>query len=230
MSFSIITAWKDLGDPHRLTSFEFTRRYWAHHFPEAELVVGTPEPFTRARGLNMAARSAANDVLLLCDPDSILPRAQVEKAVAIAEHWDGLVIPFDEYLYLDEQATEWLHTKADLDELPEFFEEECQQHGYGGCGPAMAFSKRTFETVGGFDERFGIWGGDDSAFAYACGALYDPPSRRITGPVLHSYHPRLPQSEPHTRGYAEQFALLAQWRDASESGPDAVKALMASLA
>lgn len=222
MSVSIVCAWKDLGDPHRRHAFEFTRRYWAHHFPGAELVVAAPEPFTRARGLNEAVRSASHDVIVQADPDSIAPAVQIVRAIAAARAHDGLVVPYDYYFYLGWLATKRLH-EAPLDALPTFTTDDCQQHGMGGAGPLTVFSRRTWEIARGYDERFGLWGGDDSAFAYACDAFCETPTRRIDGPMLHSYHPRLPQSIPGGDGYVEQFTLLAEYRDAATISRQAVR-------
>jgi hypothetical protein len=223
--FSIVCAWKDLGDPHRRAGLEFTRRYWRHHFPDAELVVGAPHPFTRARGLNVAVRAARYDLIVQADPDSVAPAAQIEEALRLAAASDGLVVPFGDFLYLDEAATARLHA-APLDAPPPFGAADCQQSGAGGCGPLTVFSRSTWERARGYDERFGVWGGDDGAFAYACDAYCEAPLRRVDGPMLHSFHPRLPQSIPGGEGYAEQFAILAEYRDAAELGRQAVRDLV----
>jgi hypothetical protein len=224
MDFSIVTAWKDLGDPDRRASYEWTRSYWRHHFPDAELVEGSPEPFTRARGLNDAIRRASHDVIFHADPDTVIAPASVRLAVEMVTKADGLVVPYMQYLYLTRDATRRLHAHGDW---TEFDTGDCEFSGEGGAGPTSAFSRRTWELAGGYDERFGLWGGEDAAFAYACGAFVGP-WRLIAGPALHSWHPRLPESIPGTDGYAKQFSLLAEYRDANERGPKAVRALVES--
>lgn len=216
---SIVSAWKDMGDPARLASYRWTRDYWRRVFPDAELVEAAPEPFTRAAGLNAAIRKASHDLILQADPDTIVPDAQAHTALQLAAEADGLVVPYDRYLYLDKAATQSLHAGYALDY---FSERDCEDFGKNGAGPVTAFSRRTWETVGGYDERFGLWGGDDAAFQYAC-AAYIGPERRVEGPALHSWHPRLPESVPGGEGYVAGFALLAEYRDAAAEGPDAVK-------
>lgn len=226
MRFSIVTAWKDLGDPDRQRSFEWTRRYWAHHFPDAELVVATPDPFTRARGLNQGVRAATHELILQADPDTVVPVQQARDALWLASQSDRLVVPFSEYLYLNREATQRLHD-APFDDPPSFTEQDCQQYGVGGCGPITAYTRSTWEKAGGYDERFGIWGGDDSAFSFACDA-YCNPGIRVQGQCWHSFHERLPQSIPGNPGYQEQFAILAAYRDAAAISKEAVKKIVES--
>ena len=224
MSFSIVCAWRDYGDEYRRASHAWTRSYWRHHFPDAELVEAAPEPFTRAAGLNAAIRIAKHDVILHADPDTVVPVEQAREAVRLAAEADGLVVPYDRYLYLNAHATKILHSRP-LDAMPAFGDGDCEFSGTGGAGPVTAFSRRTWELARGYDERFAVWGGDDAAFAYACDA-YVGPMRRLAGPAVHSWHPRLPESVPGTAEYAEGFELLARYRDAAAAGSDAVLALV----
>lgn len=222
--FSIVCAWKDLGDRDRRRSYEWTRDYWRSTF-DAEIVEGSPEPFTRARGLNDAIRRASCDVILQADPDSVVPAAQALAAVRLAEAEDGLVVPYDTYLYLGRDATARLQAGA---ALREFGPADCESFGSGGAGPATCFSRRTWELARGYDERFGLWGGDDAAFAFACEAFTGRTWRRVAGPVVHSWHRRLPASVPGTRAYRDGFALLAEYRNAEARGPAAVRELVGS--
>lgn len=222
---SIVCAYADLGDTDRQRAYEFTRSYWRHHFPDAELVSACPEPFTRAAGLNAAVKAAAHDLIVQADPDTITPAGQIRRAIQLAIDSDGLIAPFSDYLYLNRDATARLHA-CSLDSLPAFTEDECQFSGYGGCGPVTVYTRATWEKARGYDERFGIWGGDDSAFMYACEAFTDVPLRRVFGPALHSFHERLPQSDPKTYEYREQFALLSPYRDAAAASRQHVRQLV----
>jgi hypothetical protein len=215
---SIVCAWKDMGDPHRRAAFEFTRRYWGHHFPGAELVVGCPEPFTRASGLNAAIRAATTETIVQADPDSVAPHTQIQAAIYQARKHDGLVVPYSTYYYLGEEATARLHGLPPGALPYEVTAADCQFTGGGGCGPITVFSRATWEKAHGYDESFGLWGGDDGAFALACDAFCDQETRTVDGPMFHSYHPRLTQSIPGRDGYADQFAILAAYGAASARG------------
>lgn len=231
--FSICTAYKDLGDPARRAAFEWTSRYWATVFPQAEHVVAAPEPFTRARGLNAAVQAAQCDLIVQADPDSVVEAYQLTEALMMAQDADGLVVPFDRYLYLTAEATARLQEGpspiADRQGryLPAMGPDDAEEHGSGSAGPVTVYRRTTWEEVGGYDERFPLWGGDDSVFAY-CTDAYFGPLRRVPGDLLHCWHPRLPASVPGGPGYAAQFDLLAQYRDAAAVGPEAVRALLES--
>jgi hypothetical protein len=225
VNFSIVTAWKDLGDPDRLRAFEFVERWWRSRYPSAEFIVGAPEPFTKARGLNAAISAASHDLIVQLDPDVVAPLPQLDLAIELASEHDGLVVPFSDYAYLDRAATVRLHDSL-WRGLPTFSEADCQQFGHGGSGLLTVFSRSTWERAHGYDERFGLWGGDDGAFAYACDAFCETPARRVLGLALHSFHERLPQSIPGGEGYTEQFTILAEYRDAAAIGRAAVRELV----
>jgi hypothetical protein len=52
----------------------------------------------------------------------------------------------------------------------------------------------------------------------------------VLGLALHSFHERLPQSIPGSDAYVEQFAILAEYRDAALVGREAVRELVAGRA
>lgn len=142
-------------------------------------------------------------------------------AVDLAAGADGIVVPHDRYLYLNEAATADIYSGA-LNPL-DVDDSHCDEAGPNGFGNVVVFSRATWQQAGRFDERFGMWGGDDAAFAYAADALVAPP-RRLPGNVIHLHHPRLPQSIPGDPGYQRQFAILAEYRDAAT--PQAIRDLI----
>lgn len=218
---TVVIAYRDLGCPHRRASFDFVHSYYQALGLTVVVECGD-ESFTRASGLNTAIRNVGHGVIVQSDPDSLVPPKQLAAAVALAAK-PGLVVPHDRYLYLNaETTTRVLHGATPGDLGPE----HCDDTGTG-VGNVTVFSFDTWEQAGGFDERFGLWGGDDAAFAYATEA-FCAPLRRIEGDMIHLWHPRLPQSIPDTPGFVEQFAILAEYRDAAADSPEAVRNLVGS--
>jgi N-terminal domain of galactosyltransferase len=221
---SVVIAYRDMGDEHRRRSFRYVLDWYRPLGWELVVAGGElDETFTRASAINTAVREAHGRVIVQIDPDSLVPTARLHEAVALAAKCDGLVIPHDRYLYLDLPTTEDIlgHRRTPFQVGPG----NCETHGPEGSGNVVVFSRSTWATVGGFDERFGIWGGDDAAFAYAAAALCIP-TRRLAGDMVHLWHPRLPQSVPGSPGFVEQFAILAEWRDAFAAGPEVVRQLV----
>lgn len=231
---SVVIAFRDLGCPHRRRSFAYVRTWYEQTGWEIIVEPGDPgREFSRAAAINAAVSRASGRVIIQADPDSILafPLALVVAALD-AGHNPRLVIPHDRYLYLTGQATADLcqTPAADLyasnpGDLPRPGPADCESWGPAGSGNVVVFSRDTWRRAGRFDERFGMWGGDDAAFRYAAEA-FTGPTRRLPGDMIHLWHPRLPQSVPGHPGYARQFEILAQYRDAAEAGPQAVRELV----
>jgi hypothetical protein len=227
-----VIPWVDRGCPFRRAAFEFTRRYWDSLGDTGlrfqVVVSGGPEPFSRAAAINHGVRDSTADVILQADPDSLVPIAQALRALERAAETDGLVIAHDRYLYLSEQATGLLYEDTRLASwrlrVPKDY---CESFGEFGVGNVVAFSRRTWELAGGYDERFGVWGGDDAAFALACGTLAGE-QRRVPGDVLHCWHPRLSESVPGHPEYARSMRLLREYHAAADGGPEAMRALIDS--
>lgn len=225
---SVVIAYRDMGCEYRRASFHFVRAWYDTLGFEVVVEHGDDDAtFTRASAINAAIRRASGSVIVQSDPDSLVPVVQLNTAIQMAAARGVLVIPHDEYLYASADATSAvLSGEADVWDINPA---ACDEHGPDGSGNVVVFRREAWAEVGGFDERFGLWGGDDAAFRYSVEAFRGP-AYRITGPMVHLWHPRLPQSVPGAPGYAEQFAILAQYRDAAAIGPDAVRDILRSRA
>lgn len=226
---TLVIASRDMGCHHRRLALDYTLNYWASIMPYRQPWQLIVEPgrddasFTRASALNTAIRKAAGDIIIQSDPDSVLAtKTQIVEALRLAALADGLVVPHDMYLYLTEEATEYVYRGRPLDAV---LPSDCHDVGRDGAGNVTVFSRATWARSGGFDERFGLWGGDDAAFRYATEAFCGP-VRRVPGNMIHLWHPRLPQSQPGHPGYVEQFAILAEYRDAAAAGASTVRRLV----
>lgn len=154
----VVIAYRDMGCFHRRASAAYVQRWYARHGYKTLLSQGVDDAtFTRAAAINAGVRRSSHPVIVQSDPDSLVPDpVRLAEAVQLAADGDGLVIPHDRYLYLSEPATAAVLT-GHLD-LTEVGPGDCDESGPDGSGNVVVFSRRTWETVGGFDERFGLWG------------------------------------------------------------------------
>ena len=216
MTVAVVMAWEDMGCPYRRRAYEWVREWYRRELPDAPVVVSASVPFSRAASINLAIQEAYDaDIIVQADPDSFVRIEALKDAIALAEESPGLVNPHNGFRYLNELPTfAFLQGDLDADDLERSDPDAiCHDHGVGGTGNLAVFSRETWEQAGGFDERFGVWAGDDGAFAFAAGMLVGP--RRRTGDVVwHLYHPRHPDSVVGSPGYMREFAILAEYRDA----------------
>jgi hypothetical protein len=227
MNVAVVIPYHDFGDEHRARSFRFVRRWWVDAFPHADFIIADPPEFTRARALNYGIQQADPDAMILhSDPDSIVAPAQAVAALELAESEDGLVVASNHAMYLNQEKTEWARNWGGIASAFETLTDaDCEWAGPGAVSNVTAFTRQTWEAAGGYDERFGVWGGDDACYAFAAHWLVAP-MRRVPGPVWHLWHPRPPESIPGHPEYLRQHTIIEGYRDA-QSADDIFKILAA---
>jgi hypothetical protein len=192
--------------------------------------------FTRARAINAGvrrARAAGATIIVQSDPDSLVSEAQLATAIEVVRSYGlGLVVPFTRYCYLTAQWSRVAIRNLPGKHVPNGWGVTggmalyCDEMGSGGVGNVTVFNVDTWVAARGLDERFPLWGGDDVVFAHSCEAMTGVPTRRVEGDMFHLWHPRLPQSVPGHPLYAQQFSIVAEYRDAVRHGPDAIRELV----
>ena len=157
------------------------------------------ESFNRSQARNRCASVSRADVLVFADaciridPNIIYPAAEIAAQ-------GNLVHCFTTLTYLDANGKQ---IRSRSRSLP---------------GGVVAVSRFLFEDVGGYDERFLHWGGEDNAFAWACGTLGD--RRVVVGDAYHLWHDK---TERKARLHSEP--LLGQYIDA-RGNKDAMRELI----
>lgn len=163
-------------------------------FPVHVLRLATEHlPLAEAR--NLAARHASSDNLLFLDVDCIPMRALVGTMDKALERTDALICAEIRYLGPDDARARW--NEADLaargkpHPVRDFPPEGLRAEPNPGLFWSLAFGiRRTrFEALGGFDEAYLGYGGEDTDFGFRATAA-QLPLLFMGGPgAFHQYHP-----------------------------------------
>ena len=152
------------------------------HVSTAHLASG----WYKAWAFNLAARQASGDILVFQDGDVCIPECYgIEVARTIQQ--DGYeAASIQRFLfYLDETATKCVIQSGSIP--PQLTPVRVRQNWKGGT---IAVSRDAFFALGGFDEGFVDWGGEDDEFYDRCAAKRH--CRYGYLPFVHLWHPPQP--------------------------------------
>ena len=160
--------------------------YWADlPYP---LIVGHHDggPYNRSAAINTAARSAGDwDVAIIADSDTWVPVSQLTDAVRQAGTGGQLVSALTAVAELDARCTAEI-----LSGCVDFLNiglERVRSGELDTQSSMLAVPRALWDNIGGFDERFAGWGGEDNAFWRAATILGGRPNR-VDGYAYHLWH------------------------------------------
>lgn len=169
--------------------FEVVLRYWNEVLPNAEVVIGTnhEEPFNRGAARNSAFHESNGDTLVIADADTLMPKEQLYDALELVLSGEApWVIPYSVYYNLLEPETTKILKDFDVEiSEPTTWEHRLTESVAG----ILVVPGAAYKLVGGYDERFKGWGGEDRAFDFALDTLWGK-KVRLEGFVEHLWHPR----------------------------------------
>jgi hypothetical protein len=161
--------------PDRLAAYRRIRHFWANAgYPVVTADSDPSLPFNRSQARNNAVLTAEAEVVVVADADTLCePRVVAE---AVAGVGGEVVYPHDQYCPVAADLTEasW----GDLLAAPRAF--YLRDDGWEGDwqgewtiwpGGIIVARSETYWRLGGFDERFTGWGGEDNAFILAATTL-----------------------------------------------------------
>lgn len=143
-------------------------------------------PFSRAGSINHGVSTSTADIFVAVDADVLIPSDQLDEAIDLARTL-GVVLPFDEYLASTPDGRNQI---LDSEGWPDTFEvawDTGPTQKIPLVGACNVFSRETWETTGGLLELRG-WGCQDVCWWAMC-ETFAAPTRRLSGPLVHLWHP-----------------------------------------
>ena len=160
----------------------------------------TPDmPYCRAWAFNIGARLAKGSLLVLHDNDMVVPRDYAAQHLALVEEGYEVVNLKRLIFFLSSgHSGRLLSTgQLNLDEAPE----SIMQNAEGGG--SLAMTRDAYFAVGGFDESFVGWGGEDNEFWQRAQTRRVWPHGYL--PLLHLWHSPQPGKQDSKRATASLF-------------------------
>lgn len=166
--------------------------------------------YSRAWTFNAGSGEAKGRILILHDNDMLCPAGYAAEVVARAREGAAFLDLKRFIFYLDEAATDRMFANETLpDDAPQTIVQNAQ-------GGSVAAVRESFFAIGGFDETFVGWGGEDNEFRERAET-----HGRLNGfgylPFIHLWHPaqsgKLAGREaPAVKRYHELAAIPAEER------------------
>lgn len=206
---SIIIPFEPRGGV-RQENYEFLWEFYRNALPHAQIITeGYPRlPFNKSAAINKGAQRATGDVFAILDADALIdPEVLVEAAAEIrsarARGQQLWLMPYRRLYRLTRDVSRYLRefwphqeqryiTDVYLAEPldPDAYDNHGggSMHGHMFGAMCQVMPREAYETVGGWDERFAGWGGEDVSFARALDTLWGR-HRSLDYPIFHLWHP-----------------------------------------
>lgn len=199
----------------RAKNWRWLKKYWSAVLPGAEIVMGEDMvskkkpsvPFSKSCAVNNAASKATGDIFVIVDADGYIHQNSI-LACAIKirrarQRGQSLwFIPYRQFYRLTKQSSQKvLNSRPDKPyrfptppKSEDIQNDSGSQYGHWWGAGIQIMPKEAFTLVGGWDERFRGWGGEDHAAMEAMDTLYWK-HKTLPGKHLHIWHPMLSDVE-----------------------------------
>jgi hypothetical protein len=163
---------------------------WVRHSHTA--VSCPPPPYSRSKAFNDGAREARGHVLVFHDGDMAVPRQYAQVALELVRQGFEVIDLKRFIFYLSEAHTgAILAGRSSWTEVPPM---SIVQNAHGG---SLVITRSAFEELGGYDEEFIGWGGEDVEFWERA------QTRKVWNfgimPLIHLWHAPQPGKTPAKR-------------------------------
>jgi hypothetical protein len=191
LSLSVVVPFRD-ADGTRTSAMQWVRARWQHHWPEAEFIVAPDDgvdPFNKPMAVNNAAIQATGDLLAIMDADVWIDPGMLQLVIDKLENgvcaWAK---PARWAFRMKQDFSERLMRIPPHHQLPPISARDAETHS-----PVVGFlwlvPRLGFERMGGMDERWRGWGGEDTSFSLALDKVLGH-HRTFSASLICLWHPR----------------------------------------
>jgi hypothetical protein len=166
-------------------------------------------PYSRAWAFNVGARAARGEVLVLHDNDMLVPVDYAKEVITRSGHGYDVMNLKRFIFYLTETHSGAVLSGESLSARPP---ETVVQNLEGGG--SVAITREAYFAIGGLDEAFVGWGGEDNEFWERAQTRRVWPYSYV--PIVHLWHPAQPQkaeaNNPNQQRYQERSSSPVEAR------------------
>lgn len=184
---------------------EWTQARWGDLHPDFEVIEGhhLEGPFNRSAAINSAAAQADDaDVFVVADCDSFVDAGQLRRAIDRAMSSGQVTFAYDRFAYLSRSMSD-----AIMDGFAGDWWPGVEWTLAGTCSSMVVIPGDLWRELGGCDEGFVGWGGEDVALSLALQTLGGG-MQREPGEVWHLWHPPAPHT--HDDIWPDRMDLYAK--------------------
>lgn len=193
---------------HRDNLWKYCKEQWSvygYDIYEGDHLEG---PFNRSAAVNAAARLAGDwETAIVIDSDVLVDGHNVRQAIELSEKTGRQVFPFRDYRALNEKGAKLVLEGFNGNWMPHV--RATFKDNRSAC---FVIPRRTWDKVGGFDERFVGWGWEDLAFAFAVSAAAGN-YLRLSGDLWHLWHPKNPENDKSAPLYLANRDLCVRYME-----------------
>lgn len=209
---SFLIPFRD-ADGSRTPAKDWIIARWRHFYPDAEFIFGTDDgtdPFNKSAAVNEAARHATGDLFVILDADTWVEPESMRKAIDLIHSGTApWVIPARRSFRLTRGFSNSLLAMDPTGSIPEVVRRRSIVEVAGWVvGFCHVLPRAAFEKVGGMDERFRGWGGEDSCFVKSLDVVVGR-HMNLSGALISLWHER-PRADRHRiwRGQTREHDAL----------------------
>jgi hypothetical protein len=169
--------------------------------------------WSKGAAVDMLIRDTDADGLIVHDADVIVSDEALQRSMTAVEAGAAWSQPHGMVYRLSRRGTQLVY-EGRLAEGRMPPRACCERHPHYGPhgGGIVVLTRAAYDTSGGIDPRFTVWGGEDEAWARALDTLVGP-CVRFDAPMLHLWHPRMPR-RPGNRASEANEIIAARYAEA----------------